>query len=103
MARARRSRCKREPEDVTNVNEPGLAQRTFELPEMFADRLPESTLRALRSMARGGEWGELLDLLVAALQQTVSALTVDERNKIQQVLEGWRLPTDQLDELVVRQ
>ena len=84
------------------MNEPGLAQRTFELPEVFADRLPESTLRALRSMARGGEWDELLDLLVAALRQTVSAVTVDERDQLRQVLEGWRLPTGQLDELVVR-
>jgi hypothetical protein len=84
------------------VNEPGLAQRTFELPELFADRLPESTLRALRSMARGGEWDELLDLLLAALRQTVSAVTVDEREQLRRVLEGWGLPTGQLDELVVR-
>lgn len=83
------------------MNEPGLAQRTFELPEVFADRLPESTLRALRSMARGGEWDELLDLLLAALRQTVSAVTVDERDQLRQVLEGWGLPTGQLNELVV--
>jgi hypothetical protein len=83
------------------VNESGLAQRTFELPEVFADRLPERTFRALRSMARGGEWDELLDLLVAALRQTVSAVTVDERDQLRQVLEGWGLPTAQLNELVV--
>jgi hypothetical protein len=54
-------------------------------------------------MARGGEWDELLDLLVAALQQTVSGVTAGERDKLRQVLEGWGLPTDQLDELVVCQ
>ena len=83
------------------MNEPGLAQRTFELPEVFADRLAESTLRALRSMARGGEWDELLDVLVAELRQTMSAVTVDERDQLRQVLEGWGLPTGQLNELVL--
>jgi hypothetical protein len=53
-------------------------------------------------MARGGEWDELLDLLVAALRQTVSAVTVDERDQLRQVLQGWGLPTAQLNELVVR-
>jgi hypothetical protein len=52
-------------------------------------------------MARGGEWDELLDLLLAALRQTVSAVTVDERDQLRQVLEGWGLPTGQLNELVV--
>jgi hypothetical protein len=83
------------------VNESGLAQRTFELPEVFADRLPERTLRALRSMARGGEWDELLDLLVEALRETGSAVTVEERDQLRRVLEGWGLATGHLDELVV--
>ncbi len=84
------------------MNEHELATRTYELPEMFADRVPADELDSLHSMAEGGEWGELLDLLVAGLLFTGAAVTRVERDRLQEVLEGWGLPTGQLDELVVR-
>ncbi|HEY2639775.1 MAG TPA: hypothetical protein VGI66_07800 [Streptosporangiaceae bacterium] len=86
---------------MTSVNEAELATRTFELPDMFADRVSERALGALRSMARGGEWDELLDLLVAALRQAGAAISAGERDQLRDVLAGWGLPTDQLDELAV--
>jgi hypothetical protein len=52
-------------------------------------------------MSGGGEWGELLDLLLAILLQTRAPVTADERNQLRDVLEGWGLPTNQLDDLVV--
>jgi hypothetical protein len=84
------------------MNEAELAGRTARLPEMFAGRLPAGDLAALRSMAGGGEWDELLDLLFAALRETRVAITADERAQLRAVLTGWNMPTEQLDDLVVR-
>lgn len=85
------------------MNEADLAGRTARLPEVFADRLTQADLVGLRSMAGGGEWDELLDLLLAALRETGALLTVGERNQLRDVLTGWGLPTEPLDELGVRQ
>lgn len=81
------------------MNEAELAARTALLPELFAGRLPESALEGMRSMANGGEWDELLDLLVAALRQTGTAVTADERDQLRAVLIGWGLPTGEVDGL----
>jgi hypothetical protein len=82
-------------------NEAELAARTKRLPENFADRVRDADLDGLRSMAGGGEWGELLDLLIAALRDSGSAITAGERDELRDLLTGWGLPTDQLEGLVV--
>ena len=84
------------------MNEAELAGRTARLPEIFADRLPAADLRPLRSMAGGGEWDELLDMLLLALRETQAPVTVSEREQLREALTGWGLATDQLDELAVR-
>jgi hypothetical protein len=83
------------------MNEADLATRTAMLPELFAGRLPESALDGIRSMASGGEWDELLDLLLAALTQTGAVVTADERDQLRAVLTGWGLPTGEVDNLAV--
>jgi hypothetical protein len=52
-------------------------------------------------MAGGGEWDELLDLLIVTLRETQASVTVSERDQLREVLTGWGLPTDQVDELAV--
>ena len=52
-------------------------------------------------MAGGGEWDQLLDLLLVALRETQAPVTVSERDQLRDVLTGWGLPTDQLDDLAV--
>ncbi len=84
------------------MNEADLATRTATLPELFADRLPASALDGLRAMAGGGEWGELLDLLIATLQQTGTAVSDEERNVLRYVLASWGLPTDHVNDLGMR-
>ena len=84
------------------MNEAELAGRTARLPEIFADRLAVADLRPLRSMAGGGEWDELLDMLLLALRETQAPVTVSEREQLREVLTDWGLATDQLDELAVR-
>jgi hypothetical protein len=81
------------------MDEPELAARTSRLPDTFADRLPLDVLEALRLMAEGGEWGEMLDLLLAVLSQADAAVTVAEGDELRQVLAGWRLPVAKVDEL----
>jgi len=81
------------------MDEAELAARTARLPDTFADRLPRDALRALRIMADGGEWGEMLDLLLAVLSQAGTAVTAAERTELRQVLTGWRLPAAEVDDL----
>ncbi len=85
------------------MNEAELATLTARLPELFADRVPESERDGLRSMAGAGEWAELLDLLLAILLQTRAPVSGHERDQLRDVLAGWGLPTSQLDDLVVSQ
>jgi hypothetical protein len=85
------------------MNEAELAGRTAQLPEIFADRLPAADLRPLRSMAGGGEWDELLGLLLVALRETQAPVTMSERDQLREVLTGWGLATDPLDDLLVIQ
>lgn len=85
------------------ANEAELAARTKRLPELFADRVRDADLEGLRSMAGGGEWGELLDLLIAALRLNGATITADEHHLLGDLLAGWGLPADQLAQLVVSQ
>lgn len=82
-------------------SEAELAARTKRLPDRFANRVRSADLEGLRSMASGGEWGELLDLLIAALQYRGSAITASERDELRDLLTSWGLATGQLDALVV--
>lgn len=83
------------------MTEAELARLTAGLPERFADRLPAPDLEGLRSMARGGEWDELLDLLVQALQQTRAPVSGEERDQLRAALAGWGMPADILASLNV--
>jgi hypothetical protein len=71
------------------------------LPERFADRPPASDLDGLRSMACGGEWDELLDLLVQALRHTQAPVSSEERDQLRAALTGWGMPVDALASLNV--
>jgi hypothetical protein len=70
------------------MSEAELATVTAGLPERFADRLQGPDLDGLRSMARGGEWDELLDLLVAALRAARAPVTREERDQLRDALTG---------------
>lgn len=78
------------------MTEAELATLTAGLPERFADRLPAPELDGLRSMAHGGEWDELLDLLVQALRQTQAPVSGEERDQLRAALTGWGMPADTL-------
>jgi len=73
-----------------------LAEQTNHLPELFADRLTASDMDNLRSTAGGGEWGLMLDELLASLRVRQTPITATEMDELRSVLSGWSLPTDQL-------
>jgi hypothetical protein len=83
------------------MTEAELATLTAGLPERFADRLPAPDLDGLRSMAHGGEWDELLDLLVQALRQTQASVSGEERDQLRAALTGWGMRADAMANLNV--
>jgi hypothetical protein len=83
------------------VNEADVIQRVEVLPDRYADRVRPQDLDGIRSMADGGEWQELLDLLIASLNLTRAPVTADERNELRSLAEAMELPADQLAELHV--
>jgi hypothetical protein len=83
------------------VNEADVIQRVEALPGRYADRVRPQDLDGMRSMADGGEWQELVDLLIASLSLTRSPVTADERNELRSLAQAMDLPTDQLAELHV--
>ena len=102
MAGARRQGSETASGGVVISNEADLAARTKRQPEIFTDRLGHADIEGLRSMADGGEWDELLDLLLVALRETRAPVTVGEHDQLRDLLTGWGLPTDVLDGLVIR-
>jgi len=83
------------------VNEADVIQRVEALPDRYANRVRPQDLDGMRSMADGGEWQELVDLLIASLSLTRAPVTVDERNELRSLAEAMELPADQLAELHV--
>jgi hypothetical protein len=83
------------------VNEADVIQRVEALPDRYADRVRPQDLDGMRSMADGGEWQELMDLLIASLNVTRAPVTADERNELRSLAQAMELPADQLAELHV--
>ena len=83
------------------MNEADVIQRVEALPDRYANRVRPQDLDGMRSMADGGEWKELVDLLIASLNVTRAPVTADERNELRSLAEAMDLPADQLAELHV--
>ncbi len=84
------------------MNEAEVIERAETLPDRYADRVRPQDLDGMRSMADGGEWQELVDLLIASLAVTQAAVTSGERDELRTLAEAMDLPTDQLAGLNVR-
>jgi hypothetical protein len=71
-----------------------VIRRVKALPDRYAGRVRPDDLDGMRSMAGGGEWRELTELLVASLNVTQAAVTVDERDELRSLLEAMGVPGD---------
>ena len=81
------------------MNESEVIARAEALPELFADRVRPDDLDGMRSMAGGGEWQELIDLLVASLGVTGAPVTAAEREELRSLLTAMGMPDDGLASL----
>ena len=75
-----------------NRAEADVIQRVEALPDRYADRVGPQDLDGMRSMADGGEWQELMDLLIASLNVTRAPVTADERNEAEVRHRQWICP-----------
>jgi hypothetical protein len=101
MARRRQPRGSQEPEG-DEVNESEVIEHTEALPDHYADRVRAEDLDGMRSMADGGEWQELVDLLIASLALTQAPVTAGERDELRSLAEAMDLPTSPLAGLNVQ-
>ena len=74
------------------MNESEVIERAEALPARFAGRVRPEDLDGLRSMARAGEWRELVDLLVASLGATGAPVTAGERGELRSLLAAMDMP-----------
>jgi hypothetical protein len=84
------------------MDEYEIAERAHALPDRFADRLDPADLKTVGEYAEVGEWGEELDLLLAALRETQRPITALERSELVTLLQAMGLPTDPAEKLEVR-
>lgn len=75
------------------MDERELARRCRVLPDRFADRLGEDVLPLVRSLARGGEWDELVDNVIAALVHKDARVSAEERDELAALADALRLET----------
>jgi hypothetical protein len=92
---------RQEPEGDT-VRESEVIERAKALPDRYTNRVRPQDLDGMRSMSDGGEWQELVDLLIASLAMTQAAVTSSERDELRLLLEAMDLPVAQLAELNVQ-
>ncbi len=79
-----------------------IARRASALPDRFASRLAADTLAGLKSMERGGEYGELIIELAATLARTGAMVSRVEQGELRALLEATGMPARLVDKLTVR-
>jgi hypothetical protein len=83
------------------MNEAEVVEQVKALPARYAGRVRPNDLYAMEAMASGGEWQELVDVLVASLNLTRAAVTSSERAELLTLLIALGLPENSLDGLNV--
>lgn len=78
-----------------------LIRRAADLPDQYADRIPVPQLDGLRSLARGGQWGELVDALLAGLVKRHQVVTAAERDELRALVDATGAGGEWLDQLTV--
>jgi hypothetical protein len=84
------------------MDEHEIARRASALPDQFATRLSAGKLAGLKTMERGGEYGELAIELAATLAKTGAKVSRAEQRELRTLLEATGMPTRPVDELTVR-
>jgi hypothetical protein len=83
------------------MDEYEIAERAHALPDRFADRLDPADLKTAREYAEVGEWGEEIDLLLAALHAAQRPVSAAERSELIALLEAMGMPADPAEKLKI--
>lgn len=62
------------------------------LPDRYAGRVRPNDLDGMRSMASGGEWQELVDVLLGSLHLTQATVTASEYEELRSLAAIMKLP-----------
>lgn len=84
------------------VDSPEFLDAVNALPGQFGSRVGPDEQRELEIYQYGGEWGVLLELLVAELQACGAAVTQQEYETLSQLRDAMRLRADLLERLPIR-
>jgi DnaJ-domain-containing protein 1 len=83
------------------VNDTDVIEQVKALPDRYAGRVRPNDLYAMRAMASGGEWQELVDVLLGSLNLTQAAVTASERDALRSLLAAMGMSEDPLGRLNV--
>ncbi|MGH3646149.1 MAG: hypothetical protein ACRDTM_03080 [Micromonosporaceae bacterium] len=83
------------------LSESEMHWRIGNMPERYADRLPERSLKQIVSFRNAGEWKFVVDWLMASLVRHSVTISTRERDELAEILPMLRLPTDELEQLTV--
>jgi hypothetical protein len=81
------------------MDEHEIAHRASVLPEQFASRLAGDTIEFLHLMDQGGEYGELVAELTAALVADHTVVTHAEKDELLALLQATGMPRNHIDQL----
>ncbi|MFY9928600.1 MAG: hypothetical protein WAK82_11410 [Streptosporangiaceae bacterium] len=84
------------------MTETDIIMRARTLPDRYAERVTKDTLWSIKSMADGGEYGEMTIELAASLAAHHTPVTAAERDELLTLLEAMQMPTDPIAQLNVR-
>lgn len=84
------------------MNQDDVIKAGRELPERYADRVSPEVRDGMQLMRDGGEYGELVGLLTAALAKSGVPITAAERDELRQLAEATGEGGEYVDGLTVR-
>ncbi len=84
------------------MTEDEIISQAETLPDRFAGRVDENTLRSIKAMRGGGEYGELTIELAASLAAHHTPVTAAERDELLALLQAMGMPTDPIERLNVQ-
>jgi hypothetical protein len=84
------------------MDEYEIARRASDLPQKFADRIPQETLEIIELMDGGGEYGELTTELTASLAAHKTPVTAEEKDELRALLGAMSMPTELVEQLNVQ-
>lgn len=85
------------------MTEDEMITRASKLPDRYAERVPADVLEGLRMMDDGGEYGELVSELTAALAKRQIPVSPAERDELRALADATGEGSEHVDRLTVKE